>query len=103
MLINKYINEYLEAVGDAAQNGSKCADPRLWIATQFLNDEGVKPWEPEFKNVQARLIADGEKAILYTLQYQFDFLTAIQEGDRAKIAMHAEETVDGVLNKLRNL
>lgn len=102
MLINKYINEYLEAVGDA-RHGSKCADPRLWIASKFLNDEGVKPWDAEFKEVQARLLAEGEKAMLYTLQYQYDFLTAIQQGDRAKIAMHAEETVDGVLNKLRNM
>lgn len=102
MLIDKYIHMYEDATRGAGP-GTKCADPRVWIAYKFLADKGVKPWEPEYNEVVARLKADGERGLLYALQFLHDYLQAQQAGDLAKLAMHGEETVQGVLEKLRKM
>ena len=102
MLINKYADMYRQATSSAGE-GEKYADPRLWIAMRFLADEGVKPWEPEYQAIETRLQADGERGVLYALKYMRDFLRAQQEGNRAWLAMHAEEDAGKVLEKLQGM
>lgn len=102
MLIDKYANVYRQATS-SADKGTKYADPRLWISMRFLADEGVKPWEPEYQAIEKRLQADGERGMLHALKYMHDFLRAQQEGNRAWLAMHAEEDAGRVLEKLQGM